>query len=203
MTSINLVPGDLLARRDARCKLRSWVIRLLALIVVLAGAYGGLTHMAATQAAEVRQLAQRYARLQERIGSAETLIQERENLTRRRAATAQLRAGQTAAWFLDALGQALTPESYLSLVALERCPLVIDEEQQPGTPGNQQCMASLRIRGRAPGHRQVGEILRRLSDLAGLDAVTLVSASEFTNEGGPSEVEFEVLCTLQAQAGQG
>jgi hypothetical protein len=94
------------------------------------------------------------------------------------------------------LGRALTPDSYLSVLSLERCDPIEPEASAESAGPRETCRPLLRLRGRAAGNRQVGEILRRLGDEPALREVTLVSTTDPGAETGPPEVEFELLCVL-------
>lgn len=193
MTSINLIPPGVLAQREARKRLRQWAVRLGLTLTLLGPSYVALSRFATARQAEVRALTGRCALLQERLKGAEGLIQERDRLAQRRAVVEQMRDRQPTAQLLEILGQTLTPDSYLSLVSLERCEPP-DPEEREGNP-QEPCWSTLRLRGRAPGNRQVGEIIRQLAASPVMQEVTLVSVSDPAQEG-QTAVEFELLCAL-------
>jgi hypothetical protein len=200
MSPINLVPSPILAKREARRRLRRWIATLGLAVAVLAPAYGVLARLAAARQAEVRRLTGQCVLMQQRLQGAEGLIQERDRLALRRAAVGRMSAGEPAAEILAMLGRALTPDSYLTVLSMERCDPV-DAEEIEGPAGPQEaCQPVLRLRGRAAGNRQVGEILRRLGTEPVLREVTLVSATDPGAESGPPEIEFELLCVLAGGA---
>jgi len=124
------------------------------------------------------------------------LIQERDRLALRRAVVEQMSASDPAAGLLEMLDRALTPDSYLTILTLERHDPPEPEASTDQNPPAATAASTLRLRGRAPGNQQVGEILRRLAAEPALREVMLVSATDPGSEVGPSQVEFELLCTL-------
>jgi hypothetical protein len=194
MTVINLIPPERLEQRESRRCLRTWALRLIAGFAILALAYGGLSHLAARPSEERERLANRHAHLQDRLQQAQNLIRERDRLSRARSAIGSIRESRPAGWFLEVMGEALTKEAYLVQFTLDRSR---QDESAPSRSSDEERSATLRLRGRAPGHRQVGEILRRLATSGAFAEVDLVSATE-PRRGSPStgEIEFELLCTL-------
>jgi hypothetical protein len=203
MTAINLVPPGVLSQREARRRLRRWVWRLGLVVALLAPAYAGLARLAQARRAEADRLTGTYTLLQERLKSAEGLIQERDRLAVRRSVVERMRGGQPAATYLEVLGQALTADSYVNLISLERCDPGEPEAAPDGSGVRAACRPTLRLHGRAPGNRQVGEILRELGAAPELRDVALVSVSDPSVLEGPAEVEFELLCTLADGAAPG
>jgi Tfp pilus assembly protein PilN len=196
MSPINLVPATILAQREARRRLRRWIATLGLAVAVLTPAYVVLARFAAARQAEVRRVTGQCVLLQQRLQGAEGLIQERDRLALRRTAVGRMSTGEPAAEILAMLGRALTPDSYLTVLSMERCEPVDTEENQEPTEPREACQPVLHLRGRAAGNRQVGEILRRLGAEPVLREVTLVSATDPGAELGPSEIEFELLCVL-------
>jgi Tfp pilus assembly protein PilN len=196
MSMINLVPPPILAERAARRCRQRWILTLGLTAAVLLPAYIALVHVAATRQAEVRRLTGQCSLLQQRLQGAEGLIQERDRLALRRAVVERMSARDPAAGLLEMLERALTPESYLTVLTLERRDPPDPEESTGENPPAAAAVSTLRLRGHAPGNQQVGEILRRLAAEPTLHEVKLVSATDPGSEIGPSEVEFELLCTL-------
>jgi hypothetical protein len=194
MTVINLISPERLEQRASRHCLRNWAVRLIAGFSILAVAYGGLSHLAAQPSEERERLSSRHAHLQDRLQQAQNLIRERDRLGRARAAIGSIQESRPAGWFLEVMGEALTKDAYLVQFTLDR--------SRPGESGSsrsdgEEGGATLHLRGRAPGHRQVGEILRRLATSGAFAEVDLVSATEPRRGSSASgEIEFELLCTL-------
>jgi Tfp pilus assembly protein PilN len=199
MSPINLVPSAVLEARAVRSRLRHWLTRLGLIVALLAPLQFGLAHLAAGRQAEVRVLTGRYALLQQRLAGAQSLIQERDSLATRRSVVEQMRGAEPASEYLEILGRALTPDSYLTLLSLERCDPRAANPADTGEGPREAQRSTLRLRGRAPGNRQVGEILRRLADEKGLREVTLVSVSDPGVLQGPPEVEFEIVCVMAGE----
>ena len=196
MSMINLVPPPILAARAARRCLRRWTLTLGFAVALLLPVYIALAHLAATRQAEVHRLTGQCSLLQQRLQGAEGLIQERDRLALRRAVVEQMSARDPAAGLLEMLDRALTPDSYLTVLTLERHdPPDVEASADQNTPAATTA-STLRLRGRAPGNQQVGEILRRLAAEPALREVMLVSATDPGSEVGPSQVEFELLCKL-------
>lgn len=198
MSAINLVPPAILAARAARRCRQRWVLILGLTVALLLPAYLALARVAAARQAEVRRLTGQCTLLQQRLQGAEGLIQERDRLALRRTVVEQMSARDPAAGLLEMLERALPPDSYLTLLTLERRDPPDPEPETDARPAA--AAATLRVRGRAPGNQQVGEILRRLATEPVLREVMLVSATDPGAELGPSEVEFELLCTLAGGA---
>ncbi len=192
MTMINLVPADVLIRRESRSRSRLWVCRLLAGLFVLGFLYTGFHQVAAGRGDDARQMTGRYESLLERIRSAENLIQERNRLARRRQAIEMISANQPVCWFFETLGEALPPRSYLDQFGISRC-------QVPRLPDSEEdgpCRAGLRLRGRAPAHKDIGEIIRNLMAREAFEDVGLVTAREKEVASGRTEIEFEIQCRV-------
>jgi hypothetical protein len=197
MSPINLVPAAILERRAIRRRVRIWAIRLGVTIAVMAPLYLGLWRMAGARQTEVRRLTGHYALLQQRLTGAQGLIVERDSLATRRGVVERMRAGEPTSAYLEILGRALTPDSYLTVLSLERCDPAGDAPRSETEDApKQECRSALRLRGRAPGNRQVGEILRGLAAAPELSEVTLVGTTDPGVAEGPPEVEFEIWCTL-------
>lgn len=198
MSGVNLIPPDLLARREARRLQRLWGLRLAATLLLLGLFYFGLSRLATGQRAEVDRLAERYLALTERLTSAEERIRERNELAERRSAIGFIREEQTADDLIEALGAALTPETCLTTLALTRCSAAV-EPAQPER-GAQPCRSQLALRGLAPTHQQVGEVLRRLGHQPVFAEVKLLSVSNPVEPVRGGGVEFEMLCLLAEEA---
>jgi Tfp pilus assembly protein PilN len=196
MSMINLVPPSILAARAVRRCLQRWVLTLGLTVALLLPAYIALVRLAAARQAEVHRLTGQCTLLQQRLQGAEGLIQERDRLALRRAVVERMSARDPAAGLLEMLERALTPDSYLTVLTLERRDPPDPDASTDAPPSAAAAASTLRLRGRAPGNQQVGEMLRRLAAEPALREVTLVSATDPGSEIGPSEVEFELLCTL-------
>jgi hypothetical protein len=194
MTGINLIPPQLLAQREARHLVRRWGVRLAATAIGLTLLYAALARVTADRLAEVDRATGRYTSLHDRLQSAGDLIQERNRLAERRAIIDLIRDDRTAGDFLTTLGSALTPDAYLSYLSLERCAGADSADE--AVPGAQPCRSQLMLRGLAPGHQQVGETLRRLSETRMFSDVALVSIRDPLDPARAGEVEFEMLCDL-------
>jgi len=195
MSMINLVPPSILAARAPRRCLQRWALTLGLAVALLLPAYVALVRLAAARQAEVRRLTGQCSLLQQRLQGAEGLIQERDRLALRRAVVEQMSARDPAAGLFEMIERALTPDSYLTAFTLERRDPP-DPEASSDAPSETVVASTLRLHGRAAGNQQVGEILRRLATEPALREVMLVSATDPGSEVGPSEVEFELLCTL-------
>jgi hypothetical protein len=194
MTGINLIPPQLLAQREARRLLRRWGARLATITLGLTLLYAALARVTADRLAEVDRATGRYTSLHERLQSAGDLVQERNRLAERRALIDLIRDDRTAGDFLTTLGSALTPDAYLAYLSLERCAGA--ESAAETEPGTEPCRSQLVLRGLAPGHQQVGETLRRLSETRVFSDVELVSIRDPLDPARAGEVEFEMSCTL-------
>jgi hypothetical protein len=197
MTGINLIPPQLLAQREARRLVRRWGARLAATALGLTLLYAALARITADRLGEVDRATGRYTSLQERLQSAGDLIQERDRLAERCAIIDLIRDERTAGEFLTTLGAALTPDAYLAYLSLERCAGA--DSSEAAAPGAQPCRSQLVLRGLAPGHRQIGETLRRLSETRVFRDVALVSIRDPLDPARAGEVEFEMLCNLDGE----
>ena len=197
MTAIDLVPPEAIARRETRRGLRRWAVRFSLSVILAAAVYGGLVSLAAGRDAELQALTGRYTALQDRLARAETLLKERSRLSLHREAIGLIRSERTAGWFLEVLGQTLTPESYLRSLTLNRCPYSDQEERDKKK--KEPCGADLTLRGHAPGHEQVGQIIRGLVSTGHFKGVRLVSVTDPAKAGKRREVDFEIQCVLSAK----
>ena len=195
MTSIDLVPPEAIRRRETRQRLRRWGTRLGTGFVVAVVVHVGLVQLAAGQRDELDRLTRKYSQLQEQLERAEGLLEQREELGRHREAISLIRADDTSGHYLDLLGGTLPPQSYLTTLALERCPPFEREARDRRDP--QECQARLRLQGNAPGHEAVGQIIRGLVGRDEFKSVSLVSVSDpLHGTAGKDEVTFEILCVL-------
>jgi len=194
MTAINLVPPEVLRERAVRARLRTWATRLAAMLLALLVLHAGLSRFAAGSDREYRQWNGRYVALRGAVGSAEALVQERDALLARRGAIRTISAGEPTALLLDLLGRALTPASHVTFLSIERCPPAGGEKDQ----ARGACRGALRLRGKASGHREVGEIIRALRESGAFREVLLIGVSEPMAAEAAGGVEFEVVCNLAA-----
>jgi hypothetical protein len=194
MRTIDLIPPDILARRETQSCIRRWAKRLVLSALVATVLYGGLCGLAAGRNAELLQLTDRYEALEESLHRAGGLLRERDLLAKNEEAIALIRGNQTAGWALEILGQTLTPDSYLSYLRIDHCPFyeLEDGEDEEANP----CLETLTIRGQAPGHQQVGQILHQLVTSGAFPEVALVSASETNAIPGQEKVDFEIFCAM-------
>jgi hypothetical protein len=197
MTSIDLIPPELLVRRETKRRLRTWGKRLLTVAVVGAALFVVLVRMAESGNAELIQMSGRYAALQDRLGQAESLIQERDRLAQHQEAIGAIRRGATVGTYLEALGEAIPENSYLRRIDLRMC-----NASRPKNwtgIGEEECTATVQLRGTAPTHQDVGRIIRGLFDTGRFEEVGLVSLSEPMSGQGPDMVDFELLCSLKGE----
>ncbi len=193
MTSINLIPPAVVLRRTNRKLLRRWATRLAGCALALAVAYGVIVRVAAGPSAEVRRLSERVDELQVRFRGAESIISERDRLATRHAAIASISTAPRAGWYLEQIGAALTPACYLNYVGLEHC-LVPDEQSKRSR--KDECSSNLELRGYAPGHGDVGEVLRSLKTCGAFSDVNLAAVTELPGESGQRDVRFHLKCRL-------
>jgi hypothetical protein len=194
MTVINLVPPDTVARLERGRKVRRWSYRLAICCFLAFAVYLGLGMLTASQSAELQKLTGKYTELQGRLQFADSLLIERDQLERNQKAIALVRGHRTAAWLLEILGETLTPDSYLSLLKLDQCPYVDPEERNNRKEGS--CTPALDIRGFAPGHKEVGQIIRRLVSSGQFMEVSLISVKDPVRSAKTPLVEFEIHCAL-------
>jgi hypothetical protein len=85
----------------------------------------------------------------------------------------------------------MSPETYLESLVMERCP-----STDPASEGIEEdpCFGSLKLRGMAADHRQVGLLIQRLITAEVFSEVALVS----TRNAG-RQVEFEILCRMEGE----
>ncbi|MBM3317388.1 MAG: hypothetical protein FJY75_06005 [Candidatus Eisenbacteria bacterium] len=197
MGGVNLIPPDLLERREARRLSRAWIGRLGVTLALLGVLFAALGRLAARQIEEVDRAAASYAALTARLQSAEELLRLRDRLAERHDMIGFIRGEMTADQLLEALAASLAPDTYLTCLSLERCPPA--EAEAAPAPGAAPCESSLMLRGLAPGHRDVGEVLRRLGAQPVFRGVTLVSVQGPAAEQRAGELEFEMLCRLAGE----
>jgi len=203
VTSIDLVPPDAIARRETRRRLRRWGVRLGVGVGAALAMHATLVGLARAQRSELDDLTHRYSTLLEHLRRADELLEQREDLERHREAISLIRRDRTAGHYLALLGASLTTDSYLESLSLERCPPFERDAAAPKTA--ETCDARLRIRGRAPGHEEVGRILRAMIARSEFRGVNLVSVTDPPHTRGerPDEVTFEILCVLAEVQGSG
>jgi hypothetical protein len=194
MTGINLIPPDTVARLEGRRRIRRWAYRLAICGSLAFAVYIGLGMLTASQSAELQKLTGRYTELQGRLQFADSLLIERDQLERNQNAITLVRRNRTAAWLLEILGETLTPNSYLTLLKLDQCPYVDPEQRNNLKEGS--CTPSLDIRGFAPGHKEVGQIIRQLVSSDEFTEVNLVSIRDPVRPEKSLQVEFEIHCAL-------
>lgn len=194
MTSIDLIPPEAHAIREAARRLRTWGTRLGMTFLLAALLYAGLLHLAAAGQKDLQRLSGQYASLQGHLRHAEDLLNERERLQKHREAIAILRRELSPLWFLESLGEALPARGYLTSLDLSLCSYR-DEDSGQGDD----CRPGLRLRGRAPDPQQVGLIIHELTAAGGFGRVDLVSISEPVTKGKRREVEFELVCELAGE----
>ncbi len=201
MIMINLIPPERFILREVRHRIRLWVCRLGVSVVFLGAVYIGFLHLVSSRDAEVQQLTAKCALLQERFLRAESLVGERDRLARRREAIWSIRDDHPAGWYLEILGKCLTPDGYLTFLELDRC--TPQESDQRQSRDAEPSAANLRIRGRASGHEQVGEILRNLAVSSAFSDVGLITVKEPRRSPGAREVQFELRCALAEEVAPG
>ncbi len=182
MSTINLVPPERLARFEAvRCA-RLWARRLTSVIVLLAMIYGGLLYLSAGLEDEAERLRVTYLDLKETLNGAEDLIRERDRLDERRLAIRTVQEDRASAGLLELLAKALPLRSHLDFFSLSRA---------------DDAVGTVRIRGRALGHQEVGVILSRLNAAGVFVDVRLVAVTEDHDAQSGDAVSFEIQCGLK------
>lgn len=182
MNTINLIPQDMLEYRESRRRARRWLCRLGVQILVLAAIFAGFSLLARGRDAEATKLTRDYAMLLERFRGAQALLDERASLEQRRQVIRIIRDEAPVTRHLRTLGECLTNDSHLLMV----------EFQKESAPAGGDAGGRFLLRGRAPGHSEVGEVLRALSGTEAFEGVRLVSAQEQTGEGSSRWVLFEI-----------
>jgi Tfp pilus assembly protein PilN len=190
MTVINLIPHEILRGRDVRRRLRAWGMRLVVTAMLLAAAYAGFDRLALGRSSEVHQLDGECLAMRQDLGSAGALIQERDRLLARRQTIAAIQDRVRTGALLSALGAALTARSYLTFLAVERCAPLAGDDDAAG------CRGRVQLRGRAPGHREVGRLIQQLEDSGAFSSVTLRTISDPLAAAGGG-VEFDLFCSLE------
>jgi hypothetical protein len=193
MTVINLIPPVILQQRASRKHLRLWTGRLIVCALALAIAYGGIMRIAAGPSSEVRRLSERVEQLQGRFRGAESVIGERDRLATRLAAIASISNAPRTGWYLEQVGVALTPDTYLNYFGFEHC---LVAEEKTGRGKKDECASTLVLRGYAPGHGDVGEVLRALKACGAFSDVALAAVTELPGENPQRDVRFHVECRL-------
>jgi len=196
MRVIDLIPPDVQARRETGNRVRSWGRRLTLFAVVGAILLGGLFWLVEGRNSELAQLADKHGGLQERLQRAGSLLEERRRLARTHKAISLINTDRTAGWLLGILDSTMTPDTYLESVVVERCPPPDPETDiAEGDP----CVGSMKVRGIAPGHKQVGHLIQELITLEAFSDVALMSSRDSTQPGHGDRVEFEIFCMLQGE----
>ncbi|MFH1142917.1 MAG: PilN domain-containing protein [Candidatus Eisenbacteria bacterium] len=194
MTSINLIPHDVLEARRARTRLRYWTARIAFTLAAVAALYGTLARIAIGSHGEFARVNGRYEALKRDLRAAETLILQRDDLLSRHAAIQAIHGSEPTSELLRRLSAVLTPTSHLTYLSIERCPPL------PAAASGG-CSGTLRLRGYAAGHRDVGEILRGLRDAGIFTEVHLIGITEPAGPEATGEATFEVVCALQSESG--
>ncbi len=197
MTMINLIPAEIANARAGRAALRAWGLRLACALAVLVLAHAGLARLAAGKGREYRLLDNQCSVLKGELRSAESLFSQREALQARCDAIGAIRLRQPTGALLRLLARALTPTSSLTYLSIERCPPL----PSPADARAGECAGQVRMRGRAAGHSDVGEIIRGLEESRQFASVALIGIHEPPPPDDPEAprrpgVEFEVLCGL-------
>lgn len=195
MTSIDLIPPETLVRRESKRRLRAWGRRLLVVVVCGVGLFTVLIRIAESGNAELVRMSGRYVALQDRLGQAESLIQERDRLAQHEEAIQAIRRDATVGAFLEALGEAIPEDSYLRRIDLQMCNAA-RPKNWTGI-GNAECAATVQVSGTAPTHQDVGRIIRGLFATGRFEEVGLVSLREPNTREDPVSVEFELFCSLK------
>ena len=193
MTVINLIPPVILQQRLSRKTMRLWSGRLIICALALTIAYVMIMRVASGPSSEVRRLSERVEQLQVRFRGAESVIGERDRLATRLAAIASISNAPRAGWYLEQVGTALTSDSYLNYVGLEHC---LVSEEKSGRGKKEECKSNLVLRGYAPGHEDVGEMLRALKACGAFSDVTLAAVTELPGEDPRRDVRFHLECQL-------
>jgi len=76
--------------------------------------------------------------------------------------------------------------------------LMLCVHKDPDEVAEAACEPGLQVRGRAPDHQEVGRIIRRMFAAGTFGEVKLISISEPMKSDKRREVEFELVCTLDA-----
>lgn len=197
MTTINLVPAEITRSRTGRAAMRAWGLRLAFALIALAISHAGLARLAAGRGRDYRLLANQCSVLKGELRSAETLFAQRDALQARYDAIGAIRLRQPTGALLRLLARSLTPTSFLTYLSVERCPpLPSATDEREG-----RCTGDVRMRGRAAGHSDVGDIIRNLQESGRFESVVLIGIHEPPKPEDPEMpvrqgVEFEILCSL-------
>jgi len=198
VSAVDLLPPDVLTRREAEARLRVWARRLLVSGLAMGAAFVGLDRLEERHSSEAEKLIARYRQIERKLQHAGSLMEDRERIIAGREAVALLRGNTTAVRLLRVVDETFPPSSRLTSFDLERCPP--GEKTEEGVEELDPCYATMTVRGLAPGHKEVGRIIRNMIASKAFSEVALVSSGYIEGPAGPREVEFEILCVL---AGEG
>jgi Tfp pilus assembly protein PilN len=191
--ALNLVPPERLARQEFRRHVFKWSRLIGGAAVALGLSYALIAREVSARLHEMRALTDRYASLEERLRKADNLILERDELARHREAVANIRRVTPAVDLLDTIGAALTPEAYLTVVAVNRAPAEVPDAEPARA-------STVTVRGVAGDHGAVGAILRALRGTTRFESVDLVLTTAAPGDGDQGPVEFELAAVLRREA---
>ncbi len=198
MRVIDLIPPDLAARRESRRLIRQWALRVGIAAALGAALYASLDLAVTRRNSELSGLTGRYDVMRHGLDRADALFAERDRIERRYEAISLVGADHKVAAIIAVLGAALTPDSHLGYLEINRCSL---PDHDPAAQGGQGCRAYLKMRGWAPGNREVGEIIRHLITADGFSEVDLIWTRDVSGSGPATRVEFEIECSVDRRAG--
>jgi hypothetical protein len=196
MRVIDLIPPDIQARRDSDNRVRAWGRRLALFAISGAIVLGGLFWFVKARNSELVSLAHKHGGLQESLQRAGSLLEERRRLARTHKAISLINTDRTAGWLLGILESTMTPDTYLESVVVERCP---PQDPEVEIPEGDPCVGSMKVKGIAPGHKEVGHLIQELITLEAFSDVALISSRDSTQPGHGNQVEFEIFCMLQGE----
>jgi hypothetical protein len=204
MKTLDLMPPETALRREVRRCASNWARRLILGASLTAFLYVSLSALASAQDAKLTELSKKYTALNGRLQRAGGLLAERNKLTRNYEAISLLANDRKTTEVLGTIGSALTPESHLSFLQIDRrIPEGEGPADAPGDAPAEETGGQLCIRGVAPGHGQVGDVIKSMIASGVFSEVRLVWTKDASVAGAPSRIEFEIECVLKGPAASG
>jgi hypothetical protein len=164
----------------------------LGIAIVLGLAHVGVLRAKSGQETRAVELQERYSLLQEEVRLAENLIREWDQLAHRRVAVGVIQEGHPVASLLELTGEALPDPAYLTFFRFQR-----GHSGRADTPQEKTQKTRLVLRGQAPGHPEVGDIIRQLSETGPFSSVRLVSVTDGPSPSDGARFGFELDCTVR------
>ncbi len=196
MTVIDLIPPEIHAGKVVKRRIRIWTGRLVLFCVAATCVYIGLYQQVTARESDLQQLSIKYAALQQQLQHAEYLLAERERLVLQREAIGLIRGNHTAGHYMEQLGYVFTPDSFLTSLDIVLCAY---SDFELGGQQIRECPNGLKIIGQAPGHGEVGLIIRQMAATQEFGRVDLISISETKGKEQQSSVAFELMCTMRME----